>query len=163
MTAAMPGKRYIHLAAHGFADDSFGNLFAAVALTPPAKGEEAPDNDGFLSLHEIYRLKLAGCELTVLSACITYVGPQRPLEAGVTLAGAFLCAGSRGVMASCWSVDDRATAELMGEFFKAVRPSDPSPASHADAMKTARLKVRSRPGWEAPFYWAPFVFVGPPN
>lgn len=161
--ASIHGKRFVHLAAHGFADDAFGNLFAAIALSPPKPGQESPDNDGFLSLHEIYRLKLTGCELTVLSACITYVGPQRPLEAGVTLAGAFLCAGSRGVMASCWSVDDQATADLMSEFFRAVKPGDPSPGSSADALKEARLKIRAKPGWDSPFYWAPFVFVGPPN
>ncbi|MBN9519092.1 CHAT domain-containing protein [bacterium] len=163
VTAAIPGKRYIHLAAHGFADDAFGNLFAAVALTPPAPGTATPDNDGFLSLNEIYRLDLSGCELTVLSACVTNVGPQRPLEAGVTLSGAFLSAGSRGVMASCWSVDDRATAELMGAFFAGVNPTGTAPAAPADALRAARLTVRNRPGWEAPFYWAPFVYVGPPR
>jgi CHAT domain-containing protein len=163
VAAAVPGKRYIHLAAHGFADDAFGNLFAAVALTPPPAGAATPDNDGFLTMNEIYRLNLTGCELTVLSACVTNVGPQRPLEAGVTLSGAFLAAGSRGVMASCWSVDDRATAELMGAFFAGVNPAGSSPAAPAEALRAARLAVRGRPGWESPFYWAPFVYVGPPR
>jgi CHAT domain-containing protein/tetratricopeptide (TPR) repeat protein len=163
VTAAIRGKRYVHLAAHGFADDAFGNLFAAVALTPPPPGTATPENDGFLSLNEIYRLNLADTELTVLSACVTNVGPQRPLEAGVTLSGAFLSAGSRGVMASCWSVDDRATAELMGTFFAAVNPTAATPAAPADALRAARLAVRGRPGWESPFYWAPFVYVGPPR
>ncbi len=163
VVAGIPGKRVIHLAAHGFADQSFGNLFAAVALTPPPPGQETPDNDGFLTLHEIHRLRLSGCELTVLSACVTNVGPQRPLEAGVTLAGAFLTAGSRGVLASCWSVDDRATAELMAAHFAAARLGGDTPASQADALKAARLAVRATPGWEAPFYWAPFVFLGPPD
>ena len=158
----MPGKRFIHLAAHGFADEAFGNAFAAIALTPPV-GRAEPGNDGFLTLHEISRLRLTGCELTVLSACVTNVGPQRPLEAGVTLAGAFLGAGSRGVMASCWSVDDRATAQMMAAFFGAVRPAKGPGAAHADALKAARLAIRGTPGWEAPFYWAPFVYVGPPE
>lgn len=163
VVAALPGKRFVHLAAHGFADEAFGNAFAAVALTPPPKGQEEPGNDGFLTLHEISRLKLAGCELTVLSACVTNVGPQRPLEAGVTLAGAFLGAGSRGVMASCWSVDDRATAELMSLFFGAVRAEQGKGASYPEALRGARLAVRKKPGWEAPFFWAPFVYVGPPD
>jgi CHAT domain-containing protein len=163
VVAALPGKRFIHLAAHGFADEAFGNAFAAVALTPPARGHEEPNNDGFLTLHEISRLKLAGCELTVLSACVTNVGPQRPLEAGVTLAGAFLGAGSRGVMASCWSVDDRATAEMMAAFFGAVRPEKGKGVSYPEALKNARLAVRGKPGWEAPFFWAPFVYLGPPD
>jgi CHAT domain-containing protein/tetratricopeptide (TPR) repeat protein len=163
VVAAIPGKRFIHLAAHGFADGKSGNVFAAVALAPPPEGHEEPGNDGWLTLHEISRLKLSGCELTVLSACVTNVGPQQPLEAGVTLAGAFLGAGSRGVMASCWSVDDRATAELMGAFFGAIRPAQGPPASYPDALKAARLLVRSKTGWEAPFFWAPFVYVGPPD
>jgi CHAT domain-containing protein/tetratricopeptide (TPR) repeat protein len=163
VVAALPGKRFVHLAAHGFADEAFGNAFAAVALAPSQKGPGDPGDDGFLTLHEISRLKLTGCELTVLSACVTNVGPQRPLEAGVTLAGAFLGAGSRGVMASCWSVDDAATAELMGAFFGAVRPATGKAAAYPDALKAARQTVRGKPGWEAPFYWAPFVYVGPPD
>jgi CHAT domain-containing protein len=163
VAAAMPGKRFIHLAAHGFADEAFGNAFAAVALAPPPTGRAEPGDDGFLTLHEISRLNLAGCELTVLSACVTNVGPQRPLEAGVTLAGAFLGAGSRGVMASCWSVDDRATAELMGAFFGAVRAAGGKPVAYPDALRAARLAVKGKPGWEAPFFWAPFVYLGPPD
>jgi CHAT domain-containing protein/tetratricopeptide (TPR) repeat protein len=163
VTAALPGKRFVHLATHGFADDRFGNLFAAVAFTPPPPGQETPDDDGFLSLHEIYRLKLTGCELTVLSACVTNVGPQRPLEAGVTLAGAFLCAGSRRVVATCWSVEDRATAELVAEFFRGVAAGGEKRVSSAAALKAARMKVRATPGWEAPFYWAGFVYLGLPD
>jgi CHAT domain-containing protein/tetratricopeptide (TPR) repeat protein len=163
VAAALPGKRYVHIAAHGFADEAFGNAFAAIALAPPQRGREEPGNDGFLTLHEITRLKLSGCELTVLSACVTNVGPQRPMEAGVTLAGAFLGAGSRGVMASCWSVDDAATAELMGAFFGAIRPENGKGVSSPEAMKAARLAVRGKPGWESPFYWAPFVYLGPPD
>ncbi len=163
VVASLPGKRFVHLAAHGFADEAFGNAFAAVALTPPPRGSEEPGNDGFLTLHEIARLKLTGCELTVLSACVTNVGPQRPMEAGVTLAGAFLGAGSRGVMASCWSVDDRATAELMATFFGAIHPATGKGVPIPEALKRARQTIRAKPGWEAPFYWAPFVYLGPPD
>jgi CHAT domain-containing protein len=62
-----------------------------------------PDDDGFLSLHEVYQLPLKDCEPGVLSACSTNVGPQRPLEAGVPLASGFLAAGARRVVASPWS------------------------------------------------------------
>jgi CHAT domain-containing protein len=162
VTAAVPGKRYLHLAAHGFVDERYGNLFGALALAPPP-GREAPgDDDGFLELHEIYRLPLGGCELAVLSACETNVGPQRPLEAGVTLAGGFLAAGARRVVASHWSVDDRSTAELVGAFFEEVtKARSGGRVSFARALQKARQQVRSRPEWSAPFYWAPFVLVGP--
>jgi CHAT domain-containing protein/tetratricopeptide (TPR) repeat protein len=155
----------VHLAVHGFADDRLGNLFGALALAPPPPGQDTVENDGFLSLHEIYTLPLQDCELAVLSACDTNAGPQRPLEAGVTLAGAFLAAGARHVVASHWSVDDQSTAELMSVFFTEVTAPNQRRESlnYADALQKARMKVRNNPRWASPFYWAPFVFIGPPE
>jgi CHAT domain-containing protein/tetratricopeptide (TPR) repeat protein len=162
VTAAVAGRRYLHLAAHGFVDERYGNLFGALALAPPPPGREAPGDDGFLELHEINQLPLKDCELAVLSACETNVGPQRPLEAGVTLAGGFLAAGARRVVASHWSVDDRSTAELVGTFFDEVTKAPAGGrVSFARALQKARQQVRSRPEWAAPFHWAPFVLLGP--
>jgi CHAT domain-containing protein/tetratricopeptide (TPR) repeat protein len=160
--AAVAGKRMIHLAAHGFADERFGNLFGALAFTPPPPGRAGAEDDGFLSLHEIYRLPLQECELAVLSACVTNVGPQPPMEAGVTLAGAFLAAGARRVVASHWSVDDESTATLMEAFFAEVTTASRQgdPVLYAQALQKARRKVRETPKWSAPFFWAPFVLVG---
>ncbi len=165
VAAALPGKRFIHLAAHCFADDRFGNLFGGLILTPVPPSLAGPGDDGFLSLPEICTLPLNDCELAILSACVTNVGPQQPLEAGVTLANGFLAAGARRIIASQWDVDDRATAVLMDAFVAAVAPA----AQHgqrlacAQALRQARLRVRANPGWTAPFYWAPFVLLGPPE
>jgi len=164
LVAHLPGRRVVHTAAHGLADDRFGNRFGALALTPPAAGEEASE-DSFLSLHEVYTLPLKDCDCAVLSACVTNVGPQRPLEAGVTLAGGFLAAGARRVVASHGGVDDESTAELMEAFFReatgAGRPG--RPPSYARALQLARRAVRGQARWSAPSYWAPFVLVGPPD
>lgn len=163
LVSAISGRRIIHIAAHGFADERFGNLFGALALTPPSPGTETPDNDGLLSLHEICALPLSSCELAVLSACSTNVGPQQPLEAGVTLASAFLTAGVHRVVASHWSVDDKSTAELMETFFREIKLAESSrqPVNYALALQKARQKVRSMENWSSPFYWAPFVLLGP--
>jgi CHAT domain-containing protein/tetratricopeptide (TPR) repeat protein len=161
VTSAVAGRRFLHLAAHGFVDERYGNLFGALAVALPP-GREAPGDDGFLELHEVYQLPLKDCELAVLSACETNVGPQRPLEAGVTLAGGFLAAGARRVVASHWSVEDRSTAELMAAFFEQVTAArGDGRVSFARALQKARQQVRSRPEWSAPFYWAPFVLLGP--
>jgi CHAT domain-containing protein len=162
---ALPGRSIVHVAAHGFADDRFGNLFGALALTPPPPGQETPGDDGFLSLHEIYALPLGDCELAVLSACVTNVGPQQPLEAGVTLASGFLSAGARRVVASHWSVNDRATALLMETFLAEATAADrqSGTVSYAQALQAARLRVRHEARWSSPYYWAPFVLLGPPG
>ncbi|MFO0945754.1 MAG: CHAT domain-containing tetratricopeptide repeat protein [Planctomycetota bacterium] len=163
LVSSIADRRILHIAAHGFADERFGNLFGALALTPPAPGTETSDNDGLLSLHEICALPLSSCELAVLSACSTNVGPQQPLEAGVTLASAFLTAGVHRVVASHWSVDDKSTAELMETFFEEIKQAESNhqAVNYALALQNARLKVRNSKDWSAPFYWAPFVLLGP--
>jgi CHAT domain-containing protein len=155
--------RFVHLAAHGLLDSKHDNLFGAIALTPPVDGVESPENDGLLSLHEIYALNLRHCELAVLSACQTNVGTERPLEAGSTLARAFLAAGTRRVICSHWNVDDRSTAELMGTFFEQLSQQNHAggDVAYAFALQSAQKKVRNHPEWSSPYYWAPFVLIGP--
>jgi len=157
------GRRYVHLAAHGLVDQQHDNLFGAIALTPGRGANQSSDDDGFLSLHEIHTLPLTGCELVVLSACETNVGPDRPLEAGSTLAQAFLAAGARRVVCSHWNVDDASTAQMMGQFFESLAKADRdhSPANFAAALQAARKSVRANPDWSSPYYWAPFVLIGP--
>ena len=89
----LPGRRIVHLACHGLTELSDGNLFGALALTP-GRGSNAND-DGFLSLAEIYELDMRGCELTVLSACDTNYGPRQKGEGVWALSRGFLVAGSR--------------------------------------------------------------------
>jgi CHAT domain-containing protein len=163
LLAALPGRRVVHIAAHGFADERFDNKFGGLALAWVA-GPGAVE-DSFLALHEVHHLRLGGCELAVLSACHTNAGPQPPLEAGVTLAGAFLAAGARRVVASHWGVDDESTARLVAAFFKNLTAAagDRRPAGHAWALREARRQVRDRAGKPSPYFWAPFVLVGPPG
>lgn len=167
VTQAVRGQSIVHIAAHGFADPRFGNLFGALALSPSAIPLAASDDDGFLSLHEIYRLPLTDCDVAVLSACLTHVGPQQPMEAGVTLANGFLSAGARRVVASHWNVADRSTSQLMSYFFEALtrEAKNGERSGAAQAMQEARLRLRAstEANWSAPFYWAPFVVLGTPE
>ena len=50
----------------------------------------------------------------------------------------------------------------MGTYFKIPRVGDARPG-HAEALKTARIKVKSTKGWEAPVYWASFAYLGAPE
>jgi len=100
----------------------------------------------------------------VLSACVTNVGPQQPLEAGVTLASGFLTAGARRVVASQWSVEDESTAVLMEAFFVEVTAAAKKGEriGYAEALQKARRKVRAQhKEWAKPCFWAPFVLLGP--
>lgn len=161
--AALPGQRYLHFAAHAFVDQQHGNLLGGILLTPPNNASDAENSDGVLALNEIYTLELNQCELAVLSACETNVGPNGRMEAGFSLARAFFKAGARRVVASHWTVEDESTSELVGEFFQEMADQSKSdqPVNYAEALQTARRRVRNNPRWSHPFFWAPFVLIGP--
>lgn len=154
----------IHIAAHGCVDYQNDNLCGGLVLTP---GSDPKDtlNDGLLQLREIYSLDLSHCDLAVLSACQTFVGPERPLEAGTSMARAFLEQGARRVICSQWSTDDRATTDLMKSFFDALQSArrEGKAIDYAAALHDAKVALRrdSERG-SMPKYWAAFVLVGAP-
>ncbi len=160
---ALAGKRYVHVATHGLVDEAGGEIFAALALTPPPGG--APpvgDDDGFLQLFEIYDLQL-DCALAVLSACSSNTGRVVAGEGVFALSRAFLVAGAQSVVASQWAVDDASTAELVGELFRRVAAQERAgrPVDAARALRDAKRHVRrARAEWAHPFYWGPFAITG---
>ncbi len=157
-----PGSRMIHLACHGLAEQSYGNFFGALLLTPGSQADIDPANDGFLTLSEIYELNLKDCELTVLSACETNYGPQQQGEGVWALSRGFLVAGSRRVVASNWLVDDEAAASLVSYFCTNIAQAGKTgEADYAQALHDAKCWVRQQEKWHSPFYWGTFVLVGP--
>jgi len=158
-----PGRRVLHFATHAVVDEAYGNLFGALALTPGSKPDNAAD-DGLLTLAEVVELELAGCRLTILSACDTNAGPEQRGEGVVSLARGFLVAGSQRVVATQWRVADEATARLVGRFCEltAAAESADGEADYAKSLCESRRWLRRQPGYESPFFWAPFVLIGPP-
>jgi CHAT domain-containing protein len=180
--AALPGRRFVHLAVHGLTGSRLGELFGELALAPPhtpaASGASsgvgagvAPDesNDGHLRLFEIYDLGLS-CDLAVLSACSTQAGRAVEGEGVFALSRGFLVAGARRVVASLWGVDDASTATLMGGMFRGLRDAGvlaqrtsagtAGVSPYAKALRAARREVRGTKTWAEPYYWAPFLLTG---
>lgn len=145
----------IHLACHGLSDAEHGNYFGALAL---AQGEA---DDGFLTLAEIYQLNLSRCELTILSACDSNIGPQQKGEGVWALSRGFLVAGARRVVASNWTVDDEAGAVLMSLFCRNVA-GQKDDTDYAASLQDAKRRLRERNAeWANPYYWSTFVLMGP--
>lgn len=138
----------IHLASHGkfrTADP----LQSYLLLAPDAA------NDGVLSVDEIYGLRL-DADLVALSACETGLGQGSPGDDLVGFVRGFFYSGARSLLASYWSVDDAATADLMRAFYANLKL-----LGKAEALRQAQLEVaRTRP---EPFYWAGFYLAGMGN
>ncbi|HLJ91009.1 MAG TPA: CHAT domain-containing protein, partial [Candidatus Angelobacter sp.] len=69
----------------------------------------------------------------------------------------FMYAGASRVMASLWSVSDKATAELMSRFYKAMEQDGLRPPA---ALRRAQAEMQRQPRWRSPFYWAGFQLQG---
>jgi|ERR1051326_4316810 hypothetical protein len=111
----------------------------------------------FLSCTQNLNLK---AELVVLSACDTGLGKDVKGEGLVGLTRGFLYAGARDVVASLWKVEDGATAELMGHFYRGMLADGASPAA---ALRAAKVAMWRQKRWSAPRYWAAFVLQGDPE
>ncbi|PSR53067.1 hypothetical protein AHMF7605_05765 [Adhaeribacter arboris] len=141
---------YLHLATHGFVNESYPEL-SGLLLAQDSTAQE----DGILYMGEIYNLRLKA-ELVTLSACETGLGKLASGEGIIGLTRAFLYAGARNMVVSFWKVPDESTAELMENFYAALL----SGKDKAQALQIAKRKMAKQRKYHPPFYWAPFVLVG---
>ena len=150
---ALAQYRYVHFATHGFLDSERPGLSALVLSTVDEQGKP---QDGFLRANDIYNLKLPA-ELVVLSACQTGLGKEIKGEGLVGLTRGFMYAGAARVVVSLWSVDDKATAELMTKFYEKMLKQGERPAA---ALRAAQVEMWKQKQWQSPYYWAAFTLQG---
>lgn len=149
--------RYVHFATHGLLDSRQPKL-SKLALSQFRK-DGRRQGESFLRLADIYNLDL-NADLVALSACQTALGKEVRGEGLVGLTRGFMYAGSARVLASLWSVEDRATAKLMRDFYRYLL-AEKRPA--AEALRRAQLDMASGkkyPQWRSPYYWAGFSLQG---
>jgi CHAT domain-containing protein len=137
----------VHIASHGqFGDDPSRTFVLAF--------------DGRLTMDDLEREIKFGehrdeaLELLVLSACETASGDDR---AALGLAGVALKAGARSALATLWYINDKATADLVVDFYEGLRSGT---VSKARALQAAQRALASHPGYAHPAYWAPFLLIG---
>lgn len=152
-TPALRQYRILHFATHAFVDERFPEFSGLVLSRHRADGAEV---DGNLYLQDIFDLRL-NADLVVLSGCQTALGRKVRGDGLLGLTRGFFSAGASQVLVSLWSVDDKATAALMVEFYRALLTER---LSAAEALRVAQQQLRSHPQWQAPYYWAPFVLQG---
>ena len=134
-------SKIIHLATHA---DASGNPW--IAFT-----------DKKLNLQELYTFK-NNADLTVLSSCNTSLGEVASGEGVMSLARGFFYSGSKSVIASLWTVNDKSTSFLMEDFYKNLKNGE----TKSEALRHAKLNyINSHSLSEAsPYYWSSFVLLG---
>jgi CHAT domain-containing protein len=138
----------IHFATHAVINNAHPELSALVLSLVDEQGRL---KDGYLHAFEVLNLKLFA-ELVVLSGCQTGIGKSFKGEGLVGLTKCFMYAGARRVMASLWSLNDKAAAELMARFYR--RMLGPEKLRPAAALRAAQIEMRRDTRWRSPYYWA---------
>jgi CHAT domain-containing protein len=150
--------RILHIATHGFFinDKTIPNpmLKSGLALAGANNSAIRGESDGIVTALKLSGLDLKGTDLVVLSACETGVVDIDATDSVSGLSKAFIQAGARDIVMSLWSVNDRATKDLMGSFYQEMKSS----LNYAQALKKAKLKMIKEA--RHPFYWAAFVVSG---
>jgi CHAT domain-containing protein len=146
---AMDSRPYsiVHMASHG---DFGGSADDTFILT----------HDSRITLDQL-EVQLGGTayrkqpvELLVLSACQTAAGDDR---AALGLGGIAVKAGAQSALGALWSVSDRASAQLIGEFYR--RLQEPG-VNKAEALQAAQRRLLADDRYRHPAYWAPFLLIG---
>lgn len=125
-------------------------------------GQFRPENPMFSSLHlangwvtvrDICSQRLKA-EIVTLSACETGLHKIFAGDEILGLARGFLSAGAKSLVLSLWTVNDKATAELMSDFYENLQPGKTVSAS----LRAAQINFIKRDAH--PYFWSSFVLIG---
>ena len=148
MEREMKSKEFgvVHIASHGVLDRDVKSSFILAY-------DDKITMDRLSQLVGLQQYRDTPLELLTLSACDTAAEDDR---AALGLTGVAVKAGARSALASLWISDDRATVDLVEEFYRQLQESG---VSKAVALQRAQQKVLGEPGHSHPGYWAPFLLL----
>jgi CHAT domain-containing protein/tetratricopeptide (TPR) repeat protein len=160
VVALMQNAAVVELATHCLVDPLSPLQSRLILAREPGLAEDRGSEADALQAKDIYNLRLPRTRLVILSACRTAIESSHKGEGAIGMARPFIVSGVPLVVATLWSVDSEATAELMIDFHR-LRKEGKLPST-AEALRSAQLHALQ--GAEAnrrrPFYWAGFVAIG---
>lgn len=140
----------IHLAMHSeIENDNPG--FSKLVFSPN------PSKEFNLYTNEIYNLDL-NTNLIILSACNTGSGKINKGEGIMSFARAFLYAGCPSLTLTLWTINDKTSSVLMGNFYKYLSKG----LNKSKALQLAKLEYlkNADPLKSHPYFWAAYIQIG---
>ena len=149
----------LHIATHGAylakgkVTDAESMSQSILAFAGANLGNEGTKTDGYVTAADVAKMNLRNCNLAVLSACETALGKMG--DDGVFgLQRGFKNAGVHTLLMSLRQVDDKATTELMTQFYKALMAGN----TPNESLRKAQQHLRQH-GYDDPQYWASFIVL----
>lgn len=149
----------LHIATHGAylvkdkVTDAESMAQSILAFAGANLGNEGTKTDGYVTAADVAKMNLRNCNLAVLSACETALGKMG--DDGVFgLQRGFKNAGVHTLLMSLRQVDDKATTELMTQFYKELMSGN----TPNESLRKAQQHLRKN-GYDKPEYWASFIVL----
>jgi CHAT domain-containing protein len=114
--------------------------------------------DEKMTLDELYFTKNQS-ELVVLSACKTSDGELKKGEGVMSLARGFFNAGAKSVVSSLWDINEKASNNIIQEFYKNIANGDTKSAALQKA-KLTYIQQNENTREESPYYWIRLTITG---
>ena len=121
MLAELPKADQIHIATHRVIYPAYSGKSALLFSTDDDCDVSHEVEASLLTESEIRKLDLSKARLVVLSACESAAVENETSSEGMGLAGAFLDAGARTVIATVWPIEDRAARAFHDRFLPGTR------------------------------------------
>lgn len=101
--------------------------------------------------------------LMVLSACRTADGIMASGEGVLSLSRGFTAAGTKGVVAGLWNINDETTSQLMASFYGNLQKgTDAAMSLHQAKIDWIKTK-HSNSALLLPYYWSSLIYIGKPQ
>lgn len=147
LLAALPGSRFVHIAAHGSHLEE-APAFQCIYL------DAGPGGDGRLFAHHLAQLDLRGVELVTLSACESALGRFDVSDNLRGLTAALLAAGASAVVGAMWPVAPDAATMFFTTLYTRLAAGGDRLAAFRDAQVATR---HSHPEYRD---WGSMSYVG---
>lgn len=143
----------IHIGTHAISNDEYPEFTKLIFAKEPSE----PDDENAVYLYDIYQHDLSS-EISVLTACETGKPGFFPGEGMISMAHAFMYAGSKSILTGLWKIDEQSTAAIIEIFYKKIAEGLPKDI----ALQQAKIEyLRQAEGrMIAPAYWAGLVIMG---
>jgi CHAT domain-containing protein len=115
--------------------------------------------DGLFTAEELIKMPSLRAKFVTLAACESATSQIAAGDEPMGLIPAFLYAKTQSIIATLWKVNQTSAAQLMRQFYDRL-PNSSGRIHRAEALRQAALWVRTQPGYESPYHWAPFVLYG---
>ncbi|MBI4482636.1 MAG: CHAT domain-containing protein [Acidobacteria bacterium] len=138
---------FLHLATHGIVEE-WDPSQSHLVLQRDGK------EDGRLHAHEVAELKMRA-PLVVLNGCETGRGPFHAFGGIIGFAEAFREQKAQTLLTTLWKIPD-APSPLLKLFYRNLRQG----WDCGEALRRAKLELRTQPRFRDPRWWAPLVLYG---